>query len=124
MNERERRKRRTIYDPNIIKDRIKELFKNKEIRDAYLEQDGIVSANSINSYCRGETYPNSRTLQSICSYFGVSADWVLGLSDIRSLPFGWMWDEISEVWACPYCYGTGEPHFAYCPNCGKQVNTS
>ena len=124
MNERERRKRRTIHDPEIIRDRLKELFKNKEIRDAYLEQDGIVSAYSIKSYCRGDTYPNSQTLQSICSYFGVSADWVLGISSIKTLAYGWIWDSVAEVWRCPYCYGMGEPHYHYCPECGKQVNTS
>lgn len=38
----------------------------------------------IGSYLRGENLPNAETMRSICIQTGVSADWLLGLSDERS----------------------------------------
>lgn len=38
----------------------------------------------LNSYLKGEITPNTYTTCKICDYFGVSADWLLGMSDHRS----------------------------------------
>lgn len=43
-----------------------------------------VSRQSLSNYLNGERTPDCETLRQICEKCQVSADWILGLSDVRS----------------------------------------
>ena len=32
------------------------------------------------------------------------------------------WIFENGMWCCPYCKGTGEPNYLYCPNCGRVID--
>lgn len=44
-----------------------------------------VHLNSFSAWLRGERYPSCEAIAKICTVYCVSADWLLGLSDARSL---------------------------------------
>ena len=125
MDETLRRKRKAqmIYDPDLIAERLREILGNPGTRcNSVLYEDGVLSPSSIGAYRRGEFAPTARTLQTICSYFGVSADYILGLSTIKEVPPSWEFKD--GMWRCPHCGGPGEAFHQFCPNCGRQVNTT
>ena len=123
--ERMKRKAQMLYDPELIAERLREVLGDVGTRgNTILNRDGVLSPSSIGAYRRGEFAPTARTLQTICSYFGVSADYILGLSSIKEIPKKWEYNHDCEIWACPHCGGIGTPEFEFCPHCGRQVNTS
>lgn len=44
-----------------------------------------ITRQAISKYTRGETKPDTEILTRIAKYFNVSADWLLGLSDVRRI---------------------------------------
>lgn len=44
-----------------------------------------VTTKAIQSWTAGRNLPNGAVLIRICRYLGVSADWLLGLSDVREV---------------------------------------
>ena len=120
---RKKRKAQMFYDPELIASRLMEVIGGPgDHGGKKLYDDGLISASSIGSYRRGEFAPSARNLQMICSYFNVSADYILGLSSIKEIPKKWIFSE--GMWRCPHCGEAGEPNFNFCPNSGRQENTS
>lgn len=63
-------------------ERLRELIGTKKVKD-FADEIGIVQ-NIIESYIIGVWNPHLENLSRICTLCDVSADWLLGLSDVRA----------------------------------------
>ena len=63
--------------------RIKELRKEKNITQIRLSIDLEVSQETISAYEKGKYFPSTQSLIKLANIFGVSIDYLLGISDIR-----------------------------------------
>lgn len=70
----------------MLNERLKLLRTEKNITQKTLSVDMHVSPSAIARYESGDMYPDYDKLQWLCDYFNVSADYLLGFSDIR-LPY-------------------------------------
>lgn len=64
--------------------RLKLLRKERNMQQGELAKELDVSRGSISFYENGDRIPDIEFLSRASAYFGVSADWLLGLSDVRS----------------------------------------
>lgn len=110
---------RTISDPMIFAKRLGSVLRETGITKNAIEEDGIISRESLHYYLKGEKMPGARILQSLCSYMGVSADYLLGLSNSKEVARSWIFT--NGMWCCPYCDEAGEPDNRFCPNCGRRI---
>lgn len=61
--------------------RLREVMDNKRTTQKELADYLGLSRQAVSAYCDGSSSPDWRTLTKIRNYFGVSADYLLGLSD-------------------------------------------
>lgn len=66
--------------------RIKKLRKEKNITQIRLSIELEVSQETISAYEKGKYYPSAAILIKLRDIFGVSVDYILGLSDTRYDP--------------------------------------
>lgn len=67
--------------------RIQQLFQEGETQEQFAARVGL-SRNTVAAYCKGNrTTPDADVLRKICTACNVSADWLLGLSEIKSPDF-------------------------------------
>ena len=66
--------------------RIKKLRKEKKITQIRLSIELEVSQETISSYEKGKYYPSAAMLIKLRDIFGVSIDYILGLSDTKFDP--------------------------------------
>lgn len=64
--------------------RIKELREEKHITQVRLSIELEVSQETISAYEKGKYYPSAKSLIKLSNIFGVSIDYMLGLSNIRT----------------------------------------
>lgn len=62
--------------------RIKKLRKEKHISQSMLASELGVSTNAISQYETDKRFPDQKCIVKICHFFGVSSDYLLGLSEI------------------------------------------
>ena len=72
----------------VFKERINELYREQQKQEpmsatAMAKKAGISPA-AMNFYLAGDRRPDLEALYKICSSFNCSADWLLGLTDVRS----------------------------------------
>lgn len=61
--------------------RLKELRLNQQLTQQLLSKEIDINDRTIRRYESGEMQPTATTIIKIANYFGVSADYLLGLSD-------------------------------------------
>ena len=66
-----------------FKDVIKQLRKEKKLKQSDLAEILNVDRTAVGKWEQGKNKPNADTLLVIADYFGVSTDYLLGISDIR-----------------------------------------
>lgn len=66
----------------ILKERIKALRSKCHISQQELSRIIGTSKSTIGLYETGETLPNAENIKKLAEYFGVSSDYLLGLSDV------------------------------------------
>lgn len=71
-----------MFDVNKMGDRIKELRGN--IPQDICANDLGISRGALSFYEHGKRKPDADVLYEMCKYFGVSADYILGLSDVKT----------------------------------------
>ena len=69
---------------SVFAKRLRELIESTGVSQAELANVVGVTRQAINSYTLGNTVPNSDVLTDIAKYFDVSADYLLGLTDVKS----------------------------------------
>lgn len=67
---------------NIIAERITYLLSEKNVKQKELARYLNVKDNTISYFCSGTRTPNINQLKEIAMFFGVSSDYLLGLSDV------------------------------------------
>lgn len=64
--------------------RLRELLAPKGVTITALADKLEISRQAVSQYQDGSTQPNLQCLAEIAKYFGVSTDWLLGLTDMRT----------------------------------------
>ena len=59
--------------------RIRELLDERSMTPQDLSYETRINAGVISRWLRGAVMPNARSIITVCTYFGVSSDWLLGL---------------------------------------------
>ena len=67
---------------NIIGKRINSALAEKDIKQKELAKKIGVNDNVISYWCSGSRTPNTQQIIQICNVLGVSADYLLGLTDV------------------------------------------
>ena len=62
-------------------DRLNMIKNDMDVSCLDIEREAGIPRSCMRSYTRGATTPNLYKFVLLCEYFGVSADWLLGLSD-------------------------------------------
>ncbi len=65
----------------IFTARFNELLKEYNIKQSEIADYCNVSRQTINDYCKGRNYPSLPVLITICKFFDVTSDYMLGLKD-------------------------------------------
>ncbi len=65
----------------LFNERLKELRIEKDLSQTELAKELNVSQRSISSWETGFRQPDFETLEQLAKYFGVTTDYLLGLSD-------------------------------------------
>ena len=63
---------------------LRKLIEPKDVTITALAHELKVSRQAVSQYQDGSTQPNLQKLAEIAKYFGVSVDWLLGLTDMRT----------------------------------------
>jgi transcriptional regulator with XRE-family HTH domain len=71
---------------DFMQKRLYELRKSKNITQQRLAIDLGIDQTSISSYECGKYLPTVEVLIKLAEYFGVSTDYILGLSDLKTPP--------------------------------------
>lgn len=69
---------------DIIGKRINSALAEKDIKQKELAKKIGVNDNVISYWCSGSRTPNTQQIIQICNVLGVSADYLLGLSDVAT----------------------------------------
>lgn len=80
------RKRETKSDNfyAVFPERLREAMQKRGVTQQELAEYVGKSRQAIGYYADGSSSPDWETLANIARYFGISADWLLGLTDIQS----------------------------------------
>ena len=63
--------------------RLKQLRNEKNLTQTNIAKDFGIALRTYQYYERGQRKPDSEAIIKMCEYFQVSADYLLGLSDIK-----------------------------------------
>lgn len=67
--------------------RLSEIMKEQKVSQEKLAGALGVKRQTVSLYKTGQSSPNAEQLCKIASFFGVSSDWLLGLSDVKSVDY-------------------------------------
>lgn len=67
--------------------RLRKLRERKKISQDVLAKELSVSKSTIGLWETGDTLPDAKSLRDLATYYAVSADYLLGLSDVQSADF-------------------------------------
>ncbi|MDI3537685.1 MAG: hypothetical protein PWP30_2167 [Eubacteriaceae bacterium] len=70
---------------NVFKDRLKELIENSKYNQREVAEEIGISKQTISFYVNGKRLPDIDTVYKLCKFFKISSDYLLGLSDIKSM---------------------------------------
>lgn len=71
---------------DIVQIRIRELRTDKDLTQQELADKCNMTQRKVSFIEKGKTEPNLEDLRQICTFFNVSADYILGLSDNLDYP--------------------------------------
>lgn len=66
----------------MLKQRLKELREERGLSKRELSRIIGLNHRAVSQYELGKTEPNYQTLKKLCDYFGITADYLLGFSDV------------------------------------------
>ena len=76
-----------FYD-EVLNVRLRELMDGEDFRTEELANAVGIGSSGVRMWYTGYARPDIEKLPIICKFFGVSADWLLGLSEARSMDMG------------------------------------
>ena len=72
-----------MFDSIIFTNRFRELVYHSDISLEKLAEEIDISKGFLYNLIKADNTPSAKVIYKICDYYGVSADWLLGLSDER-----------------------------------------
>ncbi|MBQ7923945.1 MAG: helix-turn-helix transcriptional regulator [Clostridia bacterium] len=69
------------FDLNVMAERLKTLRSEKNIGQNLLAKELQISNASVSYWENGKQEPSAQAIYKLATYFGVSADYLLGLTD-------------------------------------------
>ncbi len=72
-----------MYKENSITGRLNQLYQESKLTREEFAKRCKISTSALTNYLKGSRTPDAAKLPCICEEFEVSADWLLGLSDVR-----------------------------------------
>ena len=72
-----------MYESNSFTGRLNKLLQDSNLTREEFAKRCQVSGSALTNYLNGSRTPDAAKLKPICEEFSVSADWLLGLSDVR-----------------------------------------
>ena len=79
--------------------RIKELRKAKGLRQTDVARETCIDQKTLSNYEIGRTNPDSYSIVQLSDFFGVTADYLLGLTDYNFKDTGAILEAIEEIQA-------------------------
>lgn len=73
-----------VFDPTLFTSRLTELRKEKKLTQLQMAENLPVSRTGYSSWEQGKSKPDLDNFFKLCLFFNVSADYLLGLSDISN----------------------------------------
>lgn len=73
-----------VTEKNPFSERLREIMKVTDTKQKTLADAIGKQPQTVSLYLNGQSFPDVLTLRKICLHFDVSADWLLGLTDIES----------------------------------------
>jgi len=73
-----------FYD-DILNIRLRELLDGDGVRTEEVANAVGIGSSAVRSWYTGYARPDMEKISAICKFFGVSADWLLGISDTRAV---------------------------------------
>ena len=70
-------------DFKVFPERLSELMKERNVTQEELAHELGIKRQTVSLYKNGQSTPDAAKLKNISLFFGVSSDWLLGLSNIR-----------------------------------------
>jgi transcriptional regulator with XRE-family HTH domain len=77
------------FDNNVLGKRIKQLREEKGLLQKDIARIIGITDSAIGHYERGARFPDPETLRKLAEYFGVSVDYLLGRTDVRTPTQPW-----------------------------------
>ena len=72
------------FDPQIVADRLRQIRKENGLTlREFTNRIGLPSMGPVQSWMVGKTCPSAFSMFHIAMEFNVSADWLLGMTDLR-----------------------------------------
>ena len=69
----------------VFAERLSMLMRKNKVKQTTLGKHLNVSRQAVSTYVDGSVFPNMKNLLKICQFFGVSSDYMLGLSVIPNV---------------------------------------
>lgn len=70
---------------NLFGTRLREIIEDNSDSICGLQREIGIGTTTIHSWLHGHSIPHSDKLARVARFYGVSADWLLGLSNMRSV---------------------------------------
>ncbi|MCL2189242.1 MAG: helix-turn-helix transcriptional regulator [Defluviitaleaceae bacterium] len=77
--------RKSKFYDDILNARLRELLDADGVRTEEVADAVGIGSSAVRSWCTGYARPDIDKIPAICRFFGVSADWLLGISDTKSV---------------------------------------
>lgn len=82
-----------------MQNRIKQLRKARGLRQADVARETCIDQKTLSNYETGRTNPDSYAIVQMADFFGVTADYLLGLSDYNLKDVDALLTEVKETQA-------------------------
>ena len=77
--------------------KIRQLRKARKLRQADVARETCIDQKTLSNYEIGKTNPDSYAITQLSEFFGVTADYLLGLTDYNFNDTGALLDEIEQM---------------------------
>ena len=81
----------------IVKNRIKELREDRDLRQIDVADKTGIDQRTLSNYETGKTNPDSYSIIKLAEFYGVSCDYLLGVSDYNVLDMKDIADELKKI---------------------------
>lgn len=77
--------------------RIKDLREDRDLRQTDVAKAVGIDQRSLSNYETGKTSPDSETIVRLAKFFGVTCDYLLGVSDVNFLDYRAVVKELDDI---------------------------